>query len=62
MIPKMTPIPSRIRTHSDRLTLHARAVVKVVEGESTVRVMYAARVCDIQLRPYLPKVAGKAHL
>jgi len=57
MIPKMTPIPAVIRNSFGTADANMqRAVVKVVEGESTVPgECTPLGVCDIQLPPYLPK-------
>ncbi|PYL32290.1 MAG: hypothetical protein DMF35_08605 [Verrucomicrobia bacterium] len=57
MIPKMTPIPAVIKNSFGTADANMqRAVVKVVEGESTVPgECTPLGVCDIQLPPYLPK-------
>ena len=57
MIRKMTPIPAVIRNSFGTADANMqRAVVKVVEGESTVPgECTPLGVCDIQLPPYLPK-------
>src|SRR5438552_3788563 len=57
MIPKMTPIPAVIKNSFGTADANMqRAVVKVVEGESTVPgECTPLGICDIQLPPYLPK-------
>src|SRR2546429_1058540 len=57
MIRKMTPIPAVIKNSFGTADANMqRAVVKVVEGESTVPgECTPLGVCDIQLPPYLPK-------
>jgi molecular chaperone DnaK len=57
MIRKMTPIPAVIKNSFGTADANMqRAVIKVVEGESTVPgECTALGVCDIQLPPYLPK-------
>src|SRR2546430_2549569 len=57
MIRKMTPIPAVIRNSFGTADANMqRAVVKVVEGESTVPgECTPLGFCDIQLPPYLPK-------
>ncbi|HJX97532.1 MAG TPA: Hsp70 family protein [Chthoniobacterales bacterium] len=57
MIRKMTPIPAVIKNSFGTADANMqRAVVKVVEGESTVPAECTPLgVCDIQLPPYLPK-------
>jgi molecular chaperone DnaK len=57
MIRKMTPIPAMIKNSFGTADANMEhAVVKVVEGESTVPAECTPLgVCDIQLPPYLPK-------
>ncbi len=57
MIRKMTPIPAVIKNSFGTADANMqRAVVKVVEGESTVPgECTPLGVCDIVLPPYLPK-------
>jgi molecular chaperone DnaK len=57
MIRKMTPVPAVIKNSFGTADANMqRAVVKVVEGESTVPAECTPLgVCDIQLPPYLPK-------
>ena len=57
MIRKMTPVPAVIKNSFGTADANMqRAVVKVVEGESTVPgECTPLGVCDIQLPPYLPK-------
>ncbi|HZR78985.1 MAG TPA: Hsp70 family protein, partial [Chthoniobacterales bacterium] len=57
MIKKMTPVPAVIKNSFGTADANMqRAVVKVVEGESTVPgECTPLGVCDIQLPPYLPK-------
>ena len=57
MIKKMTPIPAVIKNSFGTADANMeRAVVKVVEGESSVPAECTPLgVCDIQLPPYLPK-------
>ena len=57
MIQKMTPIPAVIKNSFGTADANMqRAIVKVVEGESTVPAECTPLgVCDIQLPPYLPK-------
>src|SRR5437868_864799 len=57
MIRKMTPVPAVIKNSFGTADANMqRAVVKVVEGESTIPgECTSLGVCDIQLPPYLPK-------
>jgi len=57
MIPKMTPIPAVMKNSFGTADANMQhAIVKVVEGESTVPAECTPLgVCDIQLPPYLPK-------
>jgi len=57
MIRKMTPVPAVMKNSFGTADANMqRAVVKVVEGESTIPAECTPLgVCDIQLPPYLPK-------
>jgi molecular chaperone DnaK len=57
MIPKMTPIPAVTKNSFGTADANMQhAIVKVVEGESSVPAECTPLgVCDIQLPPYLPK-------
>jgi molecular chaperone DnaK len=57
MIRKMTPIPAKMKNSFGTADANMQhAIVKVVEGESTVPAECTPLgVCDIKLPPYLPK-------
>ncbi len=57
MIPKMTPIPNEIKNSFGTAKANMKnAIVRVVEGESTVPgECTPLGICDIELPPFLPK-------
>ena len=57
MIPKMTTIPNEIKNSFDTAKANMKnAIVRVVEGESTVPgECTPLGICDIELPPFLPK-------
>ena len=57
MVPKMTPIPSEVKNSFGTAKANMKnAIVRVVEGESTVPgECTPLGICDIELPPFLPK-------